>query len=454
MNAPRTQKSEASSIWHLRPHWKALTQAPRAHLRPIDGLRALSILLVFAFHLIWCAQVVIRDTYVQFQQLPPWVQWLKSGAFGVEAFFLLSGFLIGRLLILEFDATKDLQFKRFYVRRFLRLMPAYFIAIASAAIGSIVYPGPSQVFEREMSTNVENLWTNLLYINNFWPVKEQFLSHTWSLAVEEQFYFIAPVLLLFMLRRQLFHHLTKVVVLTLVAYIGSRFYFLAEAMTLMQSQCSNAPSDLSGPMLEASLQIFVSPLHDCVSATEFGVLYDNLYTRFLGFVVGIAAALLHVRHAEALRTWFYGSKLCIPITILATLAVLYPFAEQFLFNDTQIRLISSRIIAHPMLNFGLGFWILSLLHGSGRLNQWTARLLSSRPLYVIAQLSYSMYLFHILIILGVYQGLVAQWSEISIAMLMLMGGCVALPLTLLISAGVYLFVERPGIALRGRLPQR
>ena len=56
--------------------------------------------------------------------------------------------------------------------------------------------------------------------------------------------------------------------------------------------------------------------------------------------------------------------------------------------------------------------------------------------------------------LGVYQGLVAQWSEISIAMLMLIGGCVALPLTLLISAGVYLFVERPGIALRGRLPQR
>ena len=81
-----------------------------------------------------------------------------------------------------------------------------------------------------------------------------------------------------------------------------------------------------------------------------------------------------------------------------------------------------------------------------------ARLLSSRPLYVIAQLSYSMYLFHILIILGVYPGLVAQWSEISVAMVMLVGGIISFPLTLIASAGVYLFVERPGIALRGRLP--
>ena len=446
-----TKLKTLTSIWRLRTHWRSLTQAPRENLGPVDGLRALSILLVFAFHLLWCAQVVIRDTYAQYQQLPAWLQWFKSGALGVEAFFLLSGFLIGRLLILEFNETQDIRFKRFYARRFLRLMPAYFVAIASAAIGSIVYPGPSQIFEREMSTNVQNLWTNLLYINNFWPVKEQFLSHTWSLAVEEQFYFIAPVLLLFALRRQLFHHLTKVIVFTLVAYIGSRFYFLLEAMTLMQSQCPNAPSDLGGPMLEASLQIFISPLHDCIAATEFGVLYDNLYTRFLGFVVGIGVAILHVRHAAALQAWFHSSKLCIPVTLLATLAVLHPFVEQFLFNDTQIRLISSRIIAHPMLNFGLGFWILSLLHGSGRLNHWAARLLSSRPLYVIAQLSYSMYLFHILIILGVYQGLVAQWPDLSVAMAMLLGGIISFPLTLITSTGVYLFVERPGIALRSRL---
>ena len=236
-------------------------------------------------------------------------------------------------------------------------------------------------------------------------MKEQFLSHTWSLAVEEQFYFIAPMLLLLILRRQLFKHLGKLIMLALALYIGLRCYFLQEAITLMHAQCAHTQSDLSGPILEASLQIFISPLHDCIAATEFGVLYDNLYTRFLGFVVGIAAALLHVRHTEVLRVWFHGSKLCIPMTLVATFAVLYPFVEQFLINDTQIRLISSRIIAHPMLNFGLGFWILALLHGSGRLNQWLARLLSSRALYVIAQLSYSMYLFHILIILGGLPGI-------------------------------------------------
>ena len=446
-----TKPKTPTNIWRLRSHWRSLTQAPSKNLRPVDGLRALSILLVFAFHLLWCAQVVIRDTYAQYQQLPAWLQWFKSGALGVEAFFLLSGFLIGRLLILEFDATKDLQFKRFYVRRFLRLMPAYVLAITSAALGSILYPGPSKIFERSISTNVENLWTNLLYINNFLPVKEQFLSHTWSLAVEEQFYFIAPMLLLLILRRQLFKHLGKLIMLALALYIGLRCYFLQEAITLMHAQCAHTQSDLSGPMLEASLQIFISPLHDCIAATEFGVLYDNLYTRFLGFVVGIAAALLHVRHTEVLRVWFHGSKLCIPMTLVATFAVLYPFVEQFLINDTQIRLISSRIIAHPMLNFGLGFWILALLHGSGRLNQWLARLLSSRALYVIAQLSYSMYLFHILIILGVYQVLVAHWPDISVAMVMLVGGIISFPLTLITSTGVYLFVERPGIALRSRL---
>ena len=66
----------------------ALTQALVKNLGPVDGLRALSILLVFAFHLLWCAQVVIRDTYAQYQQLPAWLQWFKSGALGVEAFFL------------------------------------------------------------------------------------------------------------------------------------------------------------------------------------------------------------------------------------------------------------------------------------------------------------------------------------------------------------------------------
>ena len=148
----------------------------------------------------------------------------------------------------------------------------------------------------------------------------------------------------------------------------------------MHAQCAHTQSDLSGPMLEASLQIFISPLHDCIAATEFGVLYDNLYTRFLGFVVGIGVALLHVRHAEVLRVWFHSSKLCIPMTLVATFAVLYPFVEQFLINDTQIRLISSRIIAHPMLNFGLGFWILSPTSRLRKAQSMAARLLSSRPL--------------------------------------------------------------------------
>ena len=141
MNAPRTQKSEASSIWHLRPHWKALTQAPRAHLRPIDGLRALSILLVFAFHLVWCAQVVIRDTYVQFQQLTPWAvaqeRCLWCRVFLAERFphwTALSGI----------RCNKDLQFN-LLCTPLLRLMRIH--RDASAAIGSM-FIWLSQIFEQ------------------------------------------------------------------------------------------------------------------------------------------------------------------------------------------------------------------------------------------------------------------------------------------------------------------
>ena len=174
-------------------------------------------------------------------------------------------------------------------------------------------------------------------------------------------------------------------------------------------------------------------------------------TRGLGFVVGIAAALLHVRHAEVLRVWFHGSKLCIPMTLVATFAVLYPFVEQFLINDTQIRLISSRIIAHPMLNFGLGFWILSPTSRLRKAQSMARKALIEpsalchRAAFLLdVSLSHSHHL-------GVYQGLVAHWPDISVAMVMLVGGIISFPLTLITSTGVYLFVERPGIALRSRL---
>ena len=109
---------------------------------------------------------------------PVFMNPLIQGHYGVDVYFVISGFLIGSLLIKEWQETKEIRFSAFYLRRAFRLLPAYFVAMFAFAI--------------LIGTNVRAVWANLLYVNNYLPLQKQFMGWTWSLAIEEQFYLVCP----------------------------------------------------------------------------------------------------------------------------------------------------------------------------------------------------------------------------------------------------------------------
>lgn len=150
----------------------------------LDGLRAVSIVLVMISHLVGIKAFFISERIGRI---------LDLGELGVRVFFVISGFLITSILLKELDKTGSIDLKRFYFRRTLRIFPPYylflFVLIAAQAIGLIIL-NPGDVSHA------------LTYTSNYNPSRPWIIGHTWSLAVEEQFYLLWPALLLLLGKRK------------------------------------------------------------------------------------------------------------------------------------------------------------------------------------------------------------------------------------------------------------
>jgi peptidoglycan/LPS O-acetylase OafA/YrhL len=149
----------------------------------LDGLRGISILLVYIHHL--------------YHPLLP------GGFFGVDVFFVLSGFLITSLLVQEWEREGSISLKNFYIRRVLRLMPALITLI-------LIIGGFALIFldKRRTAETYQGIWLTLSYASNWLYAFGYFsannpLGITWSLAIEEQFYLTWPLLLGLALRFKL-----------------------------------------------------------------------------------------------------------------------------------------------------------------------------------------------------------------------------------------------------------
>src|SRR5438477_285773 len=145
----------------------------------LDLLRALAIIVVVIYH----------AALFGFK-LPGRVD--RFGWIGVDLFFVLSGYLIGGQLLAPFARDQRINLGRFFARRALRIMPAYFVVLA------IYFLLPSW---REYSEMSQPLWKFLLSIQNIALHGGTAFSHAWSLAVEDQFYLCLPFILLFVNRR-------------------------------------------------------------------------------------------------------------------------------------------------------------------------------------------------------------------------------------------------------------
>lgn len=149
-----------------------------AYVPALDGLRACSIMLVMAFHELGPATSIIG------QKLNGWA--------GVDLFFIISGFLITSILLKERDRDGDFSLKNFYVRRWLRICPAYYLFLA-AMFGFMLIRGHNDFAAYAIAgfylTNLD-----MAFGWGLLPARTG-LMHTWSLSVEEQFYLLWPAAL-------------------------------------------------------------------------------------------------------------------------------------------------------------------------------------------------------------------------------------------------------------------
>lgn len=144
----------------------------------LDGWRCLSILFVLLNH--------SRQVTGYNPNWDNWVRWLPDGRFGVEVFFVISGFLITFLLLKEREKTGVISLRMFYLRRTLRIFPAYGAFLV--ALSALCYFTPLQIsFGR---------WISLLtFTENYVETHAVPYEHIWSLCVEEQFYLIWPLII-------------------------------------------------------------------------------------------------------------------------------------------------------------------------------------------------------------------------------------------------------------------
>ena len=105
---------------------KSLFNRPEFHDPVVDGIRAMAILWVFICHVVFFHFGTYPERVLEIFN-SSFTQWIGQGALGVDLFFVISGFLIGTILLKELRNTSRIEMRRFYARRFLRLMPVYIV---------------------------------------------------------------------------------------------------------------------------------------------------------------------------------------------------------------------------------------------------------------------------------------------------------------------------------------
>jgi peptidoglycan/LPS O-acetylase OafA/YrhL len=309
---------------------KLILNLGKKEIPSLNGLRAIAVLCVVLYH----------------SGLP------APGGFGVLVFFVLSGFLITWLLLKEFEKNGDLSLKKFYARRSLRIFPAFY-AYSALLLGILVVTHKHIVVPQAVAS--------LLYLNDYYQAilgdPNTGLSHTWSLAVEEQFYLIwAPALLVLLRRRKVLPALVTAIV-----------------------------------------TLWVYRLILVMAGVDQGYIYEAFDTRADHLLTGclLAFLLFEGKWARlfrlACRPWF----VCLVIAILAVMN-----AGEFRFGPLYRDTIAFTI--EPVL---VAILIPGLIHSSG---SPAGRILEWAPISGMGRISYSMYLYQQMAISPVEKLLHAQ----------------------------------------------
>jgi peptidoglycan/LPS O-acetylase OafA/YrhL len=367
----------------------------------LHGMRVLAILSVIAYHVTWifmAEQGILLDPGFFTQSLAIF--------FGMDLFFILSGFLIGSILLRSIATTGVQHIKRFYLRRIFRTFPSYYLVLTALVLA----------FGLTANQRHHLVW-EYVYGTNFMPLDrgQTVMFWGWSLALEEQFYLTVPFLFLILKRlRTIQARLVLVSVLWLAA-------------------------------LAVRLVIFYrgSPWNDM---ELYGKVYFRTHTRFDLLIAGIVIAIVHQRWGKDIAAWLKAPfhRVLLALPALACFWFLLRSTADLPEHAQIIRMFLWGTVTSVMY-FGL---VPLALYGDG----WIVHALSLPVFRRLATLGYGVYLVHIPIIdhIMVPAGRAAQarhWS-------MLWVWPAALASTFLLSLAVayvlHVVVEKPSLRLRDR----
>lgn len=308
------------------------------HIKPIDGLRALAVFAVLLYHL--------------------GVNWIPGGFLGVDLFFVISGYVITRLILDSIAQSGALDLREFFLARMRRLYPALlFMILGSTFVMAAFAPEAIHQFLTDLPyvfTGTNNWHLVAIHRNYFETIgRPPLLQHTWSLGVEFQFYLIWPLILILALR-----------------YFGKKN--LAKVALLIAA--------ISG----SALFIFSLALDSHSSSNKISHIYFGTDTHSIGLFLGSALAVSWIPQNLSPIISQRAQDFVDGIGVLGLIGLL----SAFLFiNESSPALYR---IAFPIAGL-LGCAIItSLVHPASRF----APLLSARWLTWIGERSYGIYLWH------------------------------------------------------------
>ena len=302
----------------------------------LDVLRCVAVLLVIVAH----------------SQLPG--QLTSAGRFGVDLFFVLSVFLISGLLFLEQKKHGSISFQRFFVRRSLKIYPAFYFLLSATLAYQLMFHQVAPV-GRYLSA--------IFYVQNY---TSQIWGHEWSLAVEEHFYVLLPLFLLFCIRRfpearDPFHRVPLTFLIVALACLSLR------VITVMK-------------LPREYLQIWEG----------YHWAYATTHCRMDSLFFGVLLGYFHHFRPEILTTLTNSRAKCLALLCLSVLLL----CPSLLFPPTSRAMLT---LGHTGLYFGFGIVLLLSLQLSHILPPVLAR-----PVELIGAIfakigvySYSIYLWHL-----------------------------------------------------------
>lgn len=406
-----------------------LFNRPDQNYKVIDGIRAIAILWVIIFHA-WLFQLnTFPDTITGVFNYPFFI-WITRGDLGVDLFFVISGFLIGTILFKEFKKNSKIDFKKFYLRRFFRLIPAYTFAMLLA-----IY------FLKDIGlNNWESAWSNFLYINNY--IIGSYMPWTWSLAIEEQFYIFAPFLIAFILpmfrKKWLFFSILAIIPIALTYHYSANIF------------------QFTIP--------FKSTFLDDNWNNWFWNYYMLTHLRYGGLLSGVAAAYLNVYYRASVVQYFSNNDKINNLLILFCISIFIFISSVSLGQWTELETSvfdalptgSGRwyeILHREVFCYGVAFLILASIYSKSMIIKPLTYFLSLDFFYPFAQVSYSAYLFHEMFMLWYFPKatIYLQASDFSEMNIIMLNGLVSLVVILFVASLMYLIIEMPFQKMRNKL---